>query len=137
MQTRDDEQFEAYLKRFLPIAPEAMQAPSVIRASWSSFRLRAGLAAITAVLIAIVGTVILHVRGSRLAVTPKVRHIVASAQRHAPLEPLTIGSADAWLATAPSFKAAVDDLAFRSESSPIDRGKQSAVAVLSKEKIRL
>jgi hypothetical protein len=53
------------------------------------------------------------------------------------LEPLTMRSANAWLATAPSFKAAVDDLAFRSQTSPLPQGTQSAVAVLSKEKSRL
>ncbi|MFZ0279636.1 MAG: hypothetical protein WA254_06135 [Candidatus Sulfotelmatobacter sp.] len=45
--------------------------------------------------------------------------------------------ANAWLAAAPSFKAAVDDLAFRPQTSPLPQGKQSAVAVLSKEKTRL
>jgi hypothetical protein len=40
------------------------------------------------------------------------------------------------LAKAPSFKAAFDGLAFHPETR-LPQGKQSAVAVLSKEKIRL
>jgi hypothetical protein len=59
------------------------------------------------------------------------------AERGAPLKPFTMRSANAWLATSPSFKAAVDELAFRSPASPVPQGKQSAVAVLSKEKIKL
>jgi hypothetical protein len=75
-------------------------------------------------------------RASRIVVLNTASD-VAVAERHAPSEPLTMRSANAWLATAPSFKAAVDDLAFRSQVSPVPQGKQSAVAVLSKEKIRL
>jgi hypothetical protein len=78
----------------------------------------------------------LHIRSHRVVV-PNTARDVAFAERHAPSEPLTMRSANAWLATAPSFKAAVDDLAFRSQTSPLPQGKQSAVAVLSKEKIRL
>jgi hypothetical protein len=82
------------------------------------------------------GAVILHVRSIRTAV-PNMAGDAEVAERHAPPEPLTMRSANAWLATAPSFKAAVDDLAFRSQTRPLPQGKQSAVAVLSKEKIRL
>lgn len=133
MPTRDEEQFEKYLKRFLPIAPEPMQKLRTTYALRPSFRLTACLAAAT---ILVVGTLVLRVRTDRVVAGPKIR-AVSPAARQAPLEPLTMRSADAWLATAPSFKAAVDDLAFRPERSPIDQGKQSAVAVLSKEKIRL
>jgi uncharacterized protein (DUF849 family) len=131
VQIHDDEQLEVYLKRFHPIAPEP-----VLRIGHSSRRslpLLSSLAAVAAVLVA--GAAILHVH-SRVVV-PNTARNVASAERHAPSEPLTMRSANAWLATAPSFKSAVDGLAFRPESSPLPQGKQSAVAVLSKEKIRL
>ena len=134
MQTPDDEQFEVYLKRFHPITPEPVPTLRVGYASRRSLSLGTWLAAVAAILV--IGTVILHIRSNRVVV-PNTARDVAFAERHAPLEPLTMRSANAWLATAPSFKAAVDDLAFRSQTSPLPQGKQSAVAVLSKEKIRL
>ena len=137
MQTPDDEQFEAYLKRFHPIAPEPVPTVSVGHSSRRSPPLEIWLAAAAAILvIGVIGSVILHVRSSRIVVSNKASDAAVS-EWHAPSEPLTMRSANAWLATAPSFKAAVDDLAFRSQTSPLPQGKQSAVAVLSKEKIRL
>ena len=134
MQTPDDEQFEAYLKRFHPIAPEPVPTLRVGHASPRSVSLGRWLAAVAAILV--IGAVILHIRSNRVVV-PNAAHDVALAERHVPAGPLTMRSANAWLATAPSFKAAVDDLAFRSQTRPLPQGKQSAVAVLSKEKIRL
>jgi hypothetical protein len=134
VQTPDDEQFEAYLKRFHPIAPEPVPTLSVGHSSRRSPPLGIWLAAVAAILV--IGVVILHVRSSQIVVSNTASDAAVS-ERHAPSEPLTIRSANAWLATAPSFKAAVDDLAFRSQTSPLPQGKQSAVAVLSKEKIRL
>jgi len=134
VQTPDDEQFEAYLKRFHPIAPEPVPTLSVGHSSRRSPPLGIWLATVAAILV--IGAIILHVRSSRIVVSNTASD-AAVAERHAPSEPLTMRSANAWLATAPSFKAAVDDLAFRSQTGPIPQGKQSAVAVLSKEKIRL
>jgi hypothetical protein len=137
VQTPDDEQFEAYLKRFHPIAPEPVPTLSVGHSSRRSPPLGIWLAAVAAILvIGVIGSVILHVRSSRIVVSNKASDAAVS-ERHAPSEPLTMRSANAWLATAPSLKAAVDDLAFRSQTSPLPQGKQSAVAVLSKEKNRL
>jgi len=134
VQTPDDEQFEAYLKRFHPIAPEPLPTLSVGHPSRRSPPLGIWLAAVAAILV--VGAVILHIRSNRVVVS-KTASAVPFAEWHAPSEPLTMRSANAWLATAPSFKAAADGLAFRSQPSPLPQGKQSAVAVLSKEKIRL
>ena len=134
MQTPDDEQFEAYLKRFHPIAPEPIPALRVGDASRRSVSVGAWLAAVAAILL--IGMVVLHFRSNRVVV-PNTASNVAIAEGHAPSEPLTMRRANTWLATAPSFKAAIDDLAFRSQPSPLPQGKQSAVAVLSKEKIRL
>jgi hypothetical protein len=134
VQTPDDEQFEAYLKRFHPIAPEPVPTLSVGHSSRRSLSLGTWLAAVAAIIV--IGAVILHIRSNRVVVSNTASDVVF-AERHAPSEPLTMRSANAWLATAPSFKAAVDDLAFRSQTSPLPQGKQSAVAVLSKEKIRL
>jgi hypothetical protein len=134
VQTPDDEQFEAYLKRFHPIAPEPVPTLSVSHSSRRSLPFGTWLAAVAAILV--IGAVILHIRSNRVVVSNRAGD-AGIADRHAPSEPLTMRSANAWLATAPSFKAAVDDLAFRSQTSPLPQGKQSAVAVLSKEKIRL
>jgi hypothetical protein len=134
VQTPDDEQFEAYLKRFHPIAPEPVPTLSVSHSSRLSLPFGTWLAAVAAILV--IGAVILHIRSNRVVVSNRAGD-AAIAERHAPSEPLTMRSANAWLATAPSFKAAVDDLAFRSQTSPLPQGKQSAVAVLTKEKIRL
>jgi hypothetical protein len=41
------------------------------------------------------------------------------------------------MATTPSFKAMVDDMAFRLQTVPLPKGKRSAIAVLGKENIKL
>jgi len=134
VQTPDNEQFESYLKRFHPIAPEPIPTVRFVHASRRPLFLWARI--VTVAVILVVGTVILYVRNDRVVV-PSPAHDVAFAERHAPAGPLTIRRANDWLLTAPSFKAAVDGLAFRSQTSPLPQGQQSAVAVLSKEKVRL
>jgi hypothetical protein len=134
VQTPDDKQFEAYLKRFHPIAPEPVATIRFGDVSRRWLSLGAWSVAVAATLV--IGTVILQVRRNRVVV-PNTPYDVAFAERHAPVGPLTIRMANGWLLTAPSFKAAVDGLAFRSQTSSLPQGKQSAVAVLSKEKIRL
>jgi hypothetical protein len=134
VQTPDDHQFEAYLKRFHPIAAEPVPTISVGHSFRRSLSPGIWLAAVAAILV--IGVVDVHIRGNR-AVVPHTDSDAVFTERHAPSEPLTMRSANAWLATASSFKAAVDDLAFRSATSPLPQGQQSAVAVLSKEKIGL
>jgi hypothetical protein len=132
VQTPDDEQFEAYLKRFQPITPKPVPTLSVGHPSRRSLSLGTWLVTVAAILV--IGTVTLQFSRDRVVVL-KTASDVAPAERRAPSEPLTMRSANAWLATAPSIKAAVDDLAFHFQTSPLPQGKQSAVAVLSKEKI--
>jgi hypothetical protein len=134
VQTPDNEQFESYLKRFHPVAPEPIPTVRFVHAFRRPLSLGAWIVAVAAILI--IGTVIFHVRNNRIVV-PNTAHDVAFAERHAPAGPLTIRRANDWLLAAPSFKAAVDGLAFRSQTSPLPQGQQSAVAVLSKEKVRL
>jgi hypothetical protein len=134
VQTPDNEQFESYLKRFHPVAPEPIPTVRFVHAFRRPLSLGAWIAAVAAILI--IGTVIFHVRNNRIVV-PNTAHDVVFAERHAPAGPLTIRRANDWLLAAPSFKAAVDGLAFRSQTSPLPQGQQSAVAVLSKEKVRL
>jgi hypothetical protein len=128
VQTPDDEQFEAYLKRFRPICLEPVPRINIGRSSRCSLPLGAWLAAVAAILV--VGAIVLRVRDNRVVVP------TASEHRPAPLA-LTLRTANAWFATAPSFKAAVDGLAFHPQTNPVPQGKQSAVSVLGKEKIKL
>jgi hypothetical protein len=137
VQTPDSEQFEAYLKRFHPIAPEPIPARGMDRESQRVFSPWSWLAvAAVFVLVIVSGYFILRVQSNQVVVS-NTGHDVALAERHAPAEPFTMRSANAWLLTAPSFKAAVDGLAFCPQTSTPTQGKQSAVAALSKEKIRL
>jgi len=52
-------------------------------------------------------------------------------------QPLTVGSANALLVHAPSFKAAVDFVAFQSQAAQLPKGAHSALTVLSKENTQL
>jgi hypothetical protein len=54
-----------------------------------------------------------------------------------PMQPLTMRDANALLATAPSYKAALDEMAFHHQPSTVPKDKQSGLAVLAKEKIKL
>jgi hypothetical protein len=129
VQTPDDEKFEIYLKSFDPMVPAPLPALKVGDASRHSLGLGPYLVAFAIVILLAVLT--FHIRETRVV------QVGVSGQRHKQLEPLTLRSANAWLMTAPSFKAAIDDLAFRPQSHPVPQGKQSAVAVLSEEKIKL
>jgi hypothetical protein len=131
--TPDDERFEVYLKQFRPLVPDPMPTEGRRQASRRSFVLRAWIAAVAAILI--VGAISLHIRSNRVAAPNTASE--AASPKVVRLQPLTMRSANALLATAPSFKAVVDDLAFRSESLTLPKGKQSALAVLGKEKIKL
>lgn len=129
MPIRDDEQFEKYLKKFHPVAPEALPMKEQVRVRRPlSF---AAWAAVAVVLLVMV-SVFLHwpphqreVRTSRLGVE----------ELNNP-QPLTIAKANALLGEAPSFKAAVDHMAFQSESRPISEGRYSALALLSEEETK-
>jgi hypothetical protein len=134
VQTSDDEKFEMHLKRFAPIAPAPLPALRFGYESRRSFRLTAWVTALAPILF-VIGTAILHNRGGQMV--PNTAQRVTSAGGGELLGPLTMRRANTWLATTPSFKAAIDDMAFRSQSESIPNGQQSAMAVLSKEKIKL
>ena len=126
----DDEKFETYLKQFRPIVPDPLR---VERAVKEPRRTWIGVAWVVAMAAAVLITLVLHMRNTRVgheAITPTPATVDLS-------RPLTMRTANALLNAAPSYKAVIDDMAFRSENSEITQGKQSAVAVLSKEKIKL
>lgn len=133
MPTLDDERFEAYLKQFRPLVPEPLPTVGSGHQARRRFVLWAGAVAAVVVL---AGTIALHVHTERVRVPETTRHL-ATPDRLTDGQPLTMRSANALMAKSPSFKALVDDMAFRSQTIPFPKGKCSAVAVLGKEKIKL
>jgi len=132
--TLDDERFEAYLKQFSPLVPEPLPTVEPRPGARRKFILGAWAAAAAAIVI--LGAVTFHIR----AKNPRVGEPIGNAGSFEHLQenqPLTMRSANALMAKAPSFKAMVDDMAFRSQTVPLPKGKHSAVAVLAKEKTKL
>ena len=129
----DDEQFESYLKQFRPLVPDALPAREIRRVP----RRRSSLtiwAVGGAVAIAIVGVVSVRTIHHQARTEPKHSDSILMP---GPTPGLTIRGANALLATAPSYKAAMNELAFHPQNSSVPTDKQSALAVLGKEKIKL
>jgi hypothetical protein len=129
--TLDDERFETYLKEFRPIVPDPLPAIERKQEYWHSSALRlwaVGLA--TIVILCVVAFRIVSSRVAKKLSNPPSIELVL------PKQPLTMRDANALLASAPSYKAAVDSMAFHNQGS-IPKDKQSALAVLAKEKIKL
>jgi len=130
---RDDEQFEKYLKQFRPVMPEPLTVKEKVRTRPRPLVI-AAWAAVAAILVIVMLSIRFYQRPS------PVQEAVTGGTRVEPLngpQPLTIASANALLAHAPSFKTAVESVAFRSGAEPVAEGKHSALALLSKEKIKL
>jgi hypothetical protein len=133
----EDERLEQHLKKFQPLAPQPL--PATERASGTRRWLVLGAWAAAAATVVIAAVLLLHPR-------PKSGHSPDRSESAARVEslpnrqPLTIGTANALLARAPSAKVAVDGVAaqaFQSQSIPLSECTQSALAVLSKEKTKL
>ncbi len=133
MPIRDDEQFEKYLKQFRPISPPGLPVKEQVRAGRRPLLLAAWAAAAAAILLAVMVPVFLHWPLHR---TGEVRTIRQGVEELNNPQPLTIAKANALLGKAPSFKAAVDNMAFQSESKPISEGRYSALALLSQEETK-
>jgi hypothetical protein len=134
MPTPDDERFEVYLKQFRPLVPDPLPTIGHGHRARHTFVLWACIAAVVAILG--IGGLTLQIRFNRARVAERVGN-VGNSERFRDDQPLTIRSANALLAKAPSFKAMVDDMTFRSQTIPLPKGKRSAIAVLGKEKIKL
>lgn len=134
MPTPDDERFELYLKQFRPLAPETLAMEGRGRTTRRSFKLWAGVAAAAAILV-VAGALSLLIRSQRTDVDGITKNV--AGEHLVTAQPLTIRSANALLARAPSFKAVVDDMAFHPQVAPLSKDQRSAVAVLSKERIKL
>jgi len=126
----EDERFETYLKQFRPLAPDALPIDRHERAFPRYWVL--GIAGAAAVLI--LSIVSFLTRPGRLSESLRGSQ---SVTLNAPMQALTMRDANALLATAPSYKAALDELAFHRQRSTVAKDKQSGLAVLAKEKIKL
>ena len=132
MPTADDERFETYLKQFRPLLPDALPTTTRARALprlsvfviWS-----AGAAAV--IILGVIGFRMTDSRVSGLPGNPPPLSVAS------PMQPLTMRDANSLLATAPSYKAVLNEMAFHPRPSTVPNDQQSAIAVLSKEKIKL
>jgi hypothetical protein len=129
-----NDRFEAYLKQFRPLAVEPLQMEKPGRATRRRFVLAAWAVAVAVIFIAV--ALAFHARADR-SQAAQVVSVAVRTERIVNTEPLTIRSANALLAAAPSFKAAVDGMAFRRQVAPLPRDKHSALDTLSKEKTKL
>jgi hypothetical protein len=136
--TLSDERFEAYLKQFRPLDPEPLPAAEPSIRARRTFVLRTWATAGAAILVLalIMGALTLQIRTPRTRIGETIGN-VGNPEHIQDGQPLTMRSANALMAKSPSFKAMVDDMAFRSKAVPLPKGKRSAVAVLGEEKIKL
>lgn len=122
MKHQNDKQFESYLRRFQPVPPAAfriVKSRSRLRLSQIAWL---ALAATLLLLATITSRVPLH----RSVIRERVL-----------TEPLTIRSANAWLADSPSLDTALNVLEFPLKRPPGKRpDEQSVIAVLSEERIK-
>jgi hypothetical protein len=127
--TSDDLEFQEYLKQFRPLAPESLQTVTHRRNSprrvvfilW---------AAAAAVLISVV--IMMWPRPKPISLVERTGSL-AGLEQITNSQPLTLGSVNVLLANAPSVEAAVDLVAFQPRTTQLPKGKQSALALLSKE----
>jgi len=126
----DDERFENYLKQFRPLVPDGL--PVEIRhAPRRHLALAIWAVGATAVIIGV---------ASLLMVNHRIAHQSnhsASVNLPTRTPSLTMREANDLLVKAPSYKVAMNELAFPPNSSSISPNKQSALTVLSEEKIKL
>jgi hypothetical protein len=127
-----DEKFESHLKQFRPLAPQPLPAASRVHTPRRWFVFAAWAA--TAAAVVVIAVLAFHARSGRIA--PPVENFAIADQLAKP-QALTIRTANALLATAPSFKDAIDGIAFPPKPVPLPADKHSALAELSKEKTEL
>jgi hypothetical protein len=133
MQQNDDERFENFLKQFRPRAPRPLTVEKPVLISRRPFTFLAWAAA--AVLL--VGALLVIDRHTGQIHLHDTAANPAAVDGPIDFGPLTVRSANALLARMPDDRAALNDLAFHSQTIPLSNGRQSALAVLSEEKIKL
>lgn len=127
----DDEHFEAYLKEFRPLVPDVLPQP--IQRS-SPPRSAGWVWAVGFATVTVLAAISLQIFSSRIG---QQGTAPASVKAVNPMQPLTIRNANAILAAAPSYNEAFERMSFHNQNSTIPKDKQSALAILAKEKIKL
>ena len=131
----NDEQFEHYLKEFRPLAVletlalENKPEKGRRRLVWGAWAAACAACLVSAFLL-------LSHRANPTQPTGGSGSLQGRSQR-AGSQVLTIGRANALLADAPSLKEAVDQLSFQPQPAPPTEGKQSALAALGREDLKL
>jgi hypothetical protein len=127
-----DDQFEQYLRQFRPVVPEEMQFQERVSSHWRPRAIFAWTALAAVVLIMMALALHRHPgRPDSFGATASI----AGAEQLINVRPLTIGSANALLVSAPSFKTAIDRMAFHSIATPLEQGTHSALAELGKDEL--
>lgn len=130
MPSPTDAQFESYLRQFRPVEPPPLQAEMPARTrNW--LLAAASFAAVVLIVVAF------SLRSPNRNSAAAIANGSAAAEPLARPTPLTLRSANELLTTAPSFKAAIDKLSFQPPTALPSTNKSSALAVLSKEKLKL
>jgi hypothetical protein len=127
-----DDRSEAYLKQFRPAAIEPLPIERPSRAVRPRFVLIMTGAAAAILLVAVF---LSHSRAGRTDKPESVASAVG-AERLAATQSMTMRSTNALLTAAPSFEAAVEEMAFPPQPAPLPKDQHSALAVLSEERIK-
>jgi hypothetical protein len=131
----NDSEFETYLRSYRSVVPIALPRPK--RNGYRTFRALLVLGTIAAgIAILVAGIAVSYTRAGHRGVDHRTLEAASPGDRPS-LPPLTVGSANGWLGTAPSMDAALDDLAFRSKNTPSPANNKSAIAVLRQENTTL
>jgi hypothetical protein len=136
---RDDEQFEKYLKQFLPVTPEPLPVQERLRPRRQMLIFSAWAAAAAVILLAVTVAILRYKRDETIsqAVTKTPAIEMPNIEVQNKLPPLTIASANALLANSPSFKSVVESMTFQPGTKKVSQGNLSVLAVLSKEDSKL
>ena len=124
---QNDGQFELELKQFRPLAPKPFLIEKINRPARHKF-VRVGWLAATAILAVGVWSTLPH---------RPLPTSTAGTSRRVSSQPLTLGRTNALLAASPSYKAALDAMALQAQPAFVAQDKRSAIAELSKQRIKL
>ncbi|HEV2383080.1 MAG TPA: hypothetical protein VG206_25210 [Terriglobia bacterium] len=136
MPTPDDERFKQYLSEFKPVPARPLPIERRAPAIWRSWVFALPAVAALTVLVAAFFAVHLHRKPAGAAIVKSPANPTAIEQL-ANSQPLTLHRANDLLAQAPSFKAALDNVAFQRQRGDLPKGSKSALSTLGKEDIKL
>jgi hypothetical protein len=118
------------LKTFRPLDGK----PLTIETSGRAIHRRLALAVWAAFAAAILAAGVITFRSHQHKIHSEKNTEQSAGQQYvANLLPQTLGGANFWLAHAPPFKTALDQLPFHSQSIAVPEDKKSAISVLSKD----